>query len=91
MIATALWGCVYLVCTHVYSGGFITSEFSYYIYFSIRPFWPIGRVGCITRQGPITGGSGLSCIRLVYFTRKSTEFHDMQTECQIILPTAHLS
>ena len=41
MIATALWGCVYLVCTHVYSGGFITSEFSYYIYFSIRHFWPL--------------------------------------------------
>ena len=28
---------------------------------------------------------GLSCVRLVYFIRKYTEFHDMWTECQIIL------
>ena len=28
---------------------------------------------------------GLSCVRLVYFIRKYTEFHVMRTECQIIL------
>ena len=26
-------------------------------------------------------------VRIVYFLRKSTEFHDMETECQIIKPS----
>ena len=26
-----------------------------------------------------------SCVRVVYFLRKSTEFYDMRTECQRIL------
>ena len=37
------------------------------------------------KRGHIMRRFGLSCIRPVYFIRKSTEFHDMRTECQRIL------
>ena len=37
-------------------------------------------------RGRIMRRLNLSCVRSVYFLRKSTEFHDMRTECQIILP-----
>ena len=44
----------------------------------------LGRCGYIMRCGPIMRRFGLSCIHLVYFLRKSKEFHDMRTECQRI-------
>ena len=48
-------------------------------------FWGLGSEGHITRQGPITRRFGPSFIRQVYFLHKSTGFHDLWTECQIIL------
>ena len=35
-------------------------------------------------RGPIQRLFGLSCIRRVYFLRKSTEFYDLRAECQKI-------
>ena len=45
----------------------------------------LGRVGRNPRWGPIHGRFGPSCACRVYFLRKSTEFHVIRTECQIIL------
>ena len=39
------------------------------------------------KWGHIMKRFGMSCVRTVYFLRKSTVFHDMRTECQRILPT----
>ena len=55
-----------------------------------------GRLGRNLRRGPIQRCFGPYCIRQVYFLRKSTEFHDMCTQCQIILihlllPISHKS
>ena len=36
-------------------------------------------------RGPNMGRFHPSCVRLVYFLRKSTEFHVNRTECQRIL------
>ena len=46
----------------------------------------VGSCGHIMRRGPIMRSFGLSCVRPEYFLRKSTELHDMRTECQRILP-----
>ena len=45
----------------------------------------LGRWGRITKQGHNMKFVGLSCVHPVYFLHKSTEFHDMRTECQRIL------
>ena len=45
----------------------------------------VGRSGHKSGCGPNMGNFCPSCIRLVYFLRKSTEFHVKRTECQIIL------
>ena len=45
----------------------------------------IGRSGHKLGRGPNMGHFCPSCVRLVYFLRKPTEFHVKQTECQIIL------
>ena len=45
----------------------------------------VGRRGHRTGRGHCMGRFHPSCIRLVYFLRKSTEFHVKRTECQIIL------
>ena len=45
----------------------------------------LGRRGRNQRRGHNQRHFGLSCVRLVYFLCKSTEFHAMCTECQIIL------
>ena len=57
--------------------------------FCLNEVSTIGNQGRIMRRGPIMRCFGLSCFRPVYFLRKSTEFHDMRTECQRILPTAY--
>ena len=48
-------------------------------------FWYVVRFGRIMRYGSIMRRFVLSCICPVYFLHKSTEFQDMQMECQIIL------
>ena len=45
----------------------------------------VGSYGCILKRGHIMKRFGLSCICLLYFIRKYTEFYDMRTECQIII------
>ena len=45
----------------------------------------LGRRGHRTNRGHCMGSFRLSCVRLVYFLRKSTEFHVKRTECQRIL------
>ena len=45
----------------------------------------LGRRGHRTGRGHCMGRFCPSCVRLVYFLRKSTEFHVKRTECQRIL------
>ena len=45
----------------------------------------VGRRGHRTGRGHCMGRFRPSCVRLVYFLRKSTDFHVKQTECQKIL------
>ena len=42
-------------------------------------------VGRNMRRGPIQICYGPYCVRQVDLLRKSTDFHDMRTECQIII------
>ena len=51
----------------------------------------VGRCGIITKWGHIMKYFGLSCVRTLCFLHKYTEFHDICTECQRILPTTYLS
>ena len=45
----------------------------------------LGRCGHKSGHGPNMGRFRPSCVHLVYFLRKSTEFHVKRTECQRIL------
>ena len=45
----------------------------------------IGRRGRIMKQVHIMRCFGLFCVHSVYYLRKSTEFCDIRTECQIII------
>ena len=45
----------------------------------------LGRRGHKMGRGHCMGRLRPSCVRLLYFLRKSTEFHVKQTECQRIL------
>ena len=45
----------------------------------------VGRCGHNVGHGHNASHFRLSCVRLVCFLRKSTEFHDMRTQCQIII------
>ena len=45
----------------------------------------VGIVGRNQRRGHNQRRVGPSCVRLVYFLPKSIKFHDMRTECQIII------
>ena len=45
----------------------------------------IGSVESITRCAPIMRRSGLYCVRPINFIWKSTDFHDMRSDFQIIL------
>ena len=75
----------FLVFTRWFPRGVVQKYAQNAPFYTLKSLSEFGTSGHKLGHGPNMGRFCPSCVRLVYFLRKSTDFHVKQTECQRVI------